>query len=80
MAGITRQYGLPFTKTITLPSNKYLHALSGRSVDNICGILYLLVSSISCSNCPDESKESIPKLLILYLTSATRSLLAILAI
>ena len=42
--------GFPFTKITTLPAYKFFAALSGLSVDNTCGILYLLSSHINCSN------------------------------
>ena len=60
VAGITNEYGLPFTKTATLPSNKYFVTLSGLSVEIIWGMLYLFVSSINCSNCPRRKKRVYP--------------------
>ena len=60
---------------ITLPSNKCLVALSGRSVDKRTGIPHLLSSVINCSNSPVESKESISKLFNLNFTSETKLLL-----
>lgn len=50
IAGSTKTYGFPFTITATLPSYKYFVTLSGRSVNKICGTLYLLVSEINCSS------------------------------
>ena len=50
VAGKIIQYGFPFTKITTLPAYKFFAALSGLSVDNTCGILYLLSSHINCSN------------------------------
>ena len=55
----------------------YFAHLSGLSVDIVSGIPNSLESEISCSNWPAESKESIARLLSLYLTSATKSKLVI---
>ena len=59
---------MPFTNTITLPFKIYLQDLSGLSVESVPGTPRILESTISCSNSPAESKESISKLFNLYLT------------
>ena len=75
--GIIKTYGLPFTITTTLPERRWFAALSGLSVESIWGRLHLLLSSINCSNWPEEIIESISKLFNLYFTSATKSSFAI---
>ena len=54
--GAINEYGLPLTKITTLPSNKWLTALSGLSVDINCGRLHFPLSSINCSSCPRRNK------------------------